>query len=113
MKLLLRTKEGNTKETNDKFQENERRDDYMEMREGLDLTNVNFREYVIAHGDTKEPPWYTRPVVFWIASVLLLSWPLRLIIEYNTAYVHYQVSKNILKVSFLAILVLDWFRSKT
>ncbi|XP_037791791.1 transmembrane protein 151B-like [Penaeus monodon] len=75
------------------FQENERRDDYMEMREGLDLTNVNFREFVIARRDTKRLPWYTRHSVFWVASLLLLSWPLRLIVEYNTAYVHYQVTK--------------------
>lgn len=74
-------------------QENERRDDYMEMREGLDLTNVNFREFVIARRDTKRLPWYTRHSVFWVASLLLLSWPLRLIVEYNTAYVHYQVRR--------------------
>nr|XP_027225671.1 transmembrane protein 151B-like [Penaeus vannamei] len=72
------------------FQENERRDDYMEMREGLDLTNVTFREFAIARRDTKRLPWYTRHSVFWVASLLLLSWPLRLIVEYNTAYVHYQ-----------------------
>ncbi|XP_076045096.1 transmembrane protein 151B-like [Oratosquilla oratoria] len=75
------------------FQENERRDDYMEMREGLDLTNVNFREFLIARRDTKPVPWYYRHLVFWLASFFLLSWPLRLIIEYNTAYVHYQVTK--------------------
>ncbi|KAG7153288.1 transmembrane protein 151B-like [Homarus americanus] len=75
------------------FQENERRDDYMELREGLDLTNVNFKEFVIARRDTKRPPWYSRHAVFWAASLLLLSWPLRLVIEYNTSYVHYQVTK--------------------
>ncbi|KAL7636321.1 UNVERIFIED_CONTAM: hypothetical protein RMT77_013080 [Armadillidium vulgare] len=75
------------------FQENERRDDYMEMREGLDLTNINFREFVITHRDTKPSPWYTKQSVFWIASLVLLSWPLRFIIEYNTTYVHYQVTK--------------------
>ncbi|XP_064115409.1 transmembrane protein 151B-like [Macrobrachium nipponense] len=75
------------------FQENERRNDYMEMREGLDLTNVSFKEFVIARRDTKKLPWYTRHFVFWVASLLLLSWPLRLVIEYNTAYIHYQVTK--------------------
>ncbi|XP_045136667.1 transmembrane protein 151B-like [Portunus trituberculatus] len=75
------------------FQESERRDDYMEMREGLDLTNVVFREFVIARRDNRRPPWYVRHVVFWVASLLLLSWPLRFLIEYNTTYVHYQVTK--------------------
>ena len=63
----------------------------MEMREGLDLTNVVFREFVIARRDSRRPPWYVRHIVFWIASLLLLSWPLRFLIEYNTTYVHYQV----------------------
>ncbi|MPC75457.1 Transmembrane protein 151B [Portunus trituberculatus] len=63
----------------------------MEMREGLDLTNVVFREFVIARRDNRRPPWYVRHVVFWVASLLLLSWPLRFLIEYNTTYVHYQV----------------------
>ncbi|CAL4108338.1 unnamed protein product, partial [Meganyctiphanes norvegica] len=74
------------------FQENERRDDYMEMREGLDLTGVSFKEFLIACRDTEPKPWYTHHAVFWVASLFLLSWPLRLIIEYNTAYVHFQVT---------------------
>ncbi|KAJ8872268.1 hypothetical protein PR048_025870 [Dryococelus australis] len=73
------------------FAEHERYDDYMEMREGLDLSNVcNFKEYVIAYSDPDHLPWYSRQTVFWTCSLLLLSWPLRMIIECNTAYVHYQ-----------------------
>lgn len=72
------------------FAEHERFDDYMEMREGLDLCGVPFfREMVVAYKDRK--PWYYRPAVFWSASLLLLSWPVRLLQEYNTAHVHYQV----------------------
>lgn len=75
------------------FAEHERYDDYMEMREGLDLTNIGvFKENVIALADPDKMPWYANRVVFWISSFCLLSWPLRLILEYNTAYVHYQVS---------------------
>ncbi|GAB6025953.1 hypothetical protein CHUAL_011922 [Chamberlinius hualienensis] len=75
------------------FQENERRDDYMEMREGLDLTNVNFKEFLIAFADPDHLPWYMSNVIFWVASFLLVSWPLRLLVESRTAYVHYQVTK--------------------
>ncbi|XP_068085686.1 transmembrane protein 151B-like [Anabrus simplex] len=76
------------------FGEYERYDDYMEMREGLDLSNVtNFKEYVVAYPDPDRMPWYSSPAVFWLCSFLLLSWPLRMVIEYNTAYVHYQVTK--------------------
>ena len=75
------------------FRENERRDDYMETREGMDLLNVNFKEYMIAFKDPDILPWYVSHVIFWIASSLLLSWPLRVIIEYKTAYIHYHVQK--------------------
>lgn len=75
------------------FVENERRDDYMETREGMDLLNVNFKEYMLAFKDPDNLPWYVSNVIFWIASFLLLSWPLRVIIEYKTAYIHYHVHK--------------------
>ena len=65
----------------------------METREGLDLLNVSFKEYMIAFADPHNLPWYVSHIVFWIASCLLLSWPLRVLIEYKTAYVHYHVHK--------------------
>nr|CAD7607879.1 unnamed protein product [Timema genevievae] len=74
------------------FSEHERYDDYMEMREGLDLSNIPcFKEYVVAYSDPDRLPWYSSQGVFWLFSFCLLSWPLRMIIEYNTAYLHYQV----------------------
>ncbi|XP_022250153.1 transmembrane protein 151B-like isoform X2 [Limulus polyphemus] len=75
------------------FQTNERYDDYLEMREGLDLIGVNFQEYMIAFADPEHLPWYVSNFVFWTCSLLLLSWPLRILIECQTAYVHYQVTK--------------------
>ena len=75
------------------FQEHERLDDYMETREGLDLMNTSFKEYMIAFADAAHLPWYVSQSVFWLASFLLLSWPLRVLIEYKTAYVHYHVHK--------------------
>lgn len=77
----------------DFFQTHERRDDYMETREGMDLLNVSFKDYVIAFADPDHLPWYVSHIIFWIASFLLLSWPLRVIIEYKTAYVHYHIHK--------------------
>jgi hypothetical protein len=75
------------------FTENERRDDYMETREGMDLLNVNFKEHMMAFKDPDNLPWYVSNAIFWIASFCLLSWPLRVIIEYKTAYIHYHVHK--------------------
>ncbi|XP_026122551.1 transmembrane protein 151B-like [Carassius auratus] len=75
------------------FGENEGLDDYMEAREGMHLKNVDFREHILAFPDPTRQPWYARCKVFWLASALLLSWPLRVIAEYRTAYVHYHVEK--------------------
>lgn len=72
----------------------EMRDDYMEMREGLDLGyNFNPTTVVGILGN----PWFTNSYVYWCLSALLLSWPLRIIIEYNTQYADYQVSPKVLK----------------
>ncbi|KAJ2951751.1 hypothetical protein O0L34_g13918 [Tuta absoluta] len=76
------------------FAEHERFDDFMEMREGLDLIGVSsFKEYMVAYRDTDRCPWYSSQLLFWTLSCLLLSWPLRIIIECNTAYVHYTITK--------------------
>lgn len=77
------------------FRANERYDHYLEIREGLDLVGVNFQEYMIAVGDSHHNPWYNNQLAFWLFSVALLSWPMRVLLEYNTAYVNFQVgSKN-------------------
>lgn len=60
----------------------------MEMREGLDLGyNPNPTTLVAILGN----PWFTNRYVYWCFSILLLSWPLRVIIEYKTQYADYQV----------------------
>lgn len=62
----------------------------MEMREGLDLgRGVNPTTLVAVLGN----PWYINRYVYWFFSVLLLSWPLRVIIEYKTQFADYQVSQ--------------------
>nr|XP_055027729.1 transmembrane protein 151B isoform X2 [Misgurnus anguillicaudatus] len=75
------------------FSEIEGLDDYMEAREGLLLKNVDFKEHLIAYVDPDRLPWYTSRVAFWMAALLMLSWPLRVLTEYRTAFVHYQVEK--------------------
>ncbi|XP_043860930.1 transmembrane protein 151B [Dromiciops gliroides] len=75
------------------FAENEGLDDYMEAREGMHLKNVDFREYMVAFPDPTRPPWYACQSAFWAAALLTLSWPLRVLSEYRTAYAHYHVEK--------------------
>ncbi|XP_051984979.1 transmembrane protein 151B-like [Xyrauchen texanus] len=75
------------------FGENEGLDDYMEAREGMHFKNVDFREHILAFPDPARQPWYAKRKVFCLASALLLSWPLRVVAEYRTAYVHYHVEK--------------------
>ncbi|KAM8900358.1 transmembrane protein 151A [Spinachia spinachia] len=75
------------------FGENEGLDDYMEAREGMHLKNVDFREHILAFPDPAHQPWFSRHRVFWLASAFLLSWPLRVVSEHRTAYVHYHVEK--------------------
>ncbi|XP_062857057.1 transmembrane protein 151B [Trichomycterus rosablanca] len=73
------------------FAENEGLDDYMEAREGMHLKNVDFREHVMAVSGRL--PWFSRRCVFWLAATLTLSWPLRVLTEYSTVYLHYHVEK--------------------
>ncbi|KPP58692.1 transmembrane protein 151B-like, partial [Scleropages formosus] len=75
------------------FSEIEGLDDYMEAREGMQLKNVDFKEHLIAYVDPERLPWYVSHVAFWLAALLMLSWPLRVFTEYRTAYVHYHVEK--------------------
>ncbi|VDN86003.1 unnamed protein product, partial [Brugia pahangi] len=76
------------------FIENEIRDDYMEVREGLDFAGIQFIESLIVYSSqSNKRPWYLTSTAFWISSIVLLSWPLRLICDLRTAHVNYQISK--------------------
>ncbi|CAN9502583.1 unnamed protein product [Ophioblennius macclurei] len=75
------------------FTDNEGLDDYMEAREGMHLKNIDLKEYVLVLADPDRHPWYLSHYVFWFASFLTFSWPLRVFTEYRTAYVHYRVEK--------------------
>ncbi|KFM66184.1 Transmembrane protein 151B, partial [Stegodyphus mimosarum] len=73
----------------------------MEMREGLDLLGVDFQEYIVTCASKDYLPWYASHAMFWIFSLLLMSWPLRVVIDNKTAYVQYQVTKLFGTSSFL------------
>ncbi|XP_053200756.1 transmembrane protein 151B-like [Panonychus citri] len=75
------------------FHECERHDDYLEMREGLDLIGTSFQEYMISSADQSLVPWYFSHLAFWLFSFALLSWPIRIAIELKTSHVNYQVTK--------------------
>lgn len=89
------------------FHENEIRDDYMEVREGLDLCQVHFHEEILVFASSSgRLPWslllflqnsslcrFLSPGVFWFFSVFLLSWPLRLLADCQSAHLQYQVTK--------------------
>ncbi|CAL2031061.1 unnamed protein product [Caenorhabditis brenneri] len=74
------------------FNDNETKDDYMEVREGMDLADVGFVEEILAF-NRPTPPWFLHPIVFWFFSVLVLSWPLRIYTEWRTAVLSFQVVK--------------------
>ncbi|KAI6241801.1 Transmembrane protein-like protein [Aphelenchoides fujianensis] len=76
------------------FNENEIRDDYMEVREGLDFAECRFVEQVlVCANDDKRLPLYMRSAFYWTACVLLCAWPLRLFVDWRMAHLQYQVTK--------------------
>ncbi|KAF1763680.1 hypothetical protein GCK72_003625 [Caenorhabditis remanei] len=74
------------------FNDNETKDDYMEVREGMDLTDVGFVEEILVF-NRPTPPWFLHPIVFWFFSIFVLSWPLRIYTEWRTAVLSFQVVK--------------------
>lgn len=74
----------------------------MEMREGLDLGyNFNPSTLVAVLGN----PWFTNSYVYWLLSALLLSWPLRIIIECKTQYADYQVRETYSLYNYLIVII--------
>lgn len=72
----------------------------MEKREGFDLADVEFDKYVCAG----RLPWFINTMTYWLCSFLLLSWPYRVYVNYNTSYAHYTVkctfSLSVFPISF-------------
>ncbi|GMT14368.1 hypothetical protein PFISCL1PPCAC_5665 [Pristionchus fissidentatus] len=71
------------------FDDYEQRDDYLEVREGMNLSQPV--QHILCYKGSK--PWFLRPTLFWTLSILLLSWPIRALSEWRTAYLHYRVIK--------------------
>lgn len=66
----------------------------VQVREGLDLAECPFVEQMLVFANPgQKAPWYLSDTAYWAASVLLWSWPLRMIAEWRTAHLHYQVTK--------------------
>ncbi|MCP9263606.1 hypothetical protein DINM_006996 [Dirofilaria immitis] len=64
------------------------------VREGLDFAGMQFIESLIVYSShSNKRPWYLTSTAFWISSIILLSWPLRIICDLRTAHVNYQISK--------------------
>ncbi len=72
----------------------------------MHLKNVEFKEYMLAFADPERLPWYASQCSFWLAAALTLSWPLRVLTEYRTAYVHYHVEK-LFGFDYVAVTPLD------
>lgn len=77
------------------FRQLRRYDDYMDIQEGLDLTDCGiFQEEILALNTPGKKPWFTNPFYYWLYSCCLLSWPFRLILSNNTIYIPYKVNNN-------------------
>ncbi|XP_072178999.1 transmembrane protein 151B-like [Diadema setosum] len=75
------------------FTENEGRDENLETREGLGLTEVEFTDEMVTYACSEKLPWYVSMSMFWVTSLSMLSWPFRILISMNTAIVDYQIEK--------------------
>ncbi|KRY90206.1 Transmembrane -like protein [Trichinella pseudospiralis] len=75
------------------FHDNETIDDYMEIREGMDLMNVVFKENILVFRNPAQAPWFHSKFAYWLFSTMLLSWPLRVFVDCRTAHVHCQITK--------------------
>ncbi|XP_025413353.1 transmembrane protein 151B-like isoform X2 [Sipha flava] len=71
------------------FSAHEPVDDHIEKKEGLDLAGVEFEDYICAG----RFPRFINTTTYWICSFLLLSWPYRVYVNYNTSYAHYTITK--------------------
>lgn len=75
------------------FAEHEERDENMETREGLGLTDPEYVDDMVTYAISDKLPRYICLPLFWLASLLLLSWPYRFMVSMNTSVMDYQVEK--------------------
>lgn len=75
------------------FAEHEERDENMETREGLGLTDPEYVDDMVSYANSDKLPKYICLPLFWLASLLLLSWPYRLVVSLKTSVMDYHVEK--------------------
>ena len=79
------------------YRSNRTRDQHVDFRQTLSLLATSgatlawTRDMAICNPDVR--PWYTSVVAYWVASLLTLSWPLRVVLQWRTATVEYSVHK--------------------
>jgi len=79
---------------------NRTRDQHIDFRQTLSLLSTSggagghvawSRDMAVYNPNVR--PWYTSVAIYWLASLLTLSWPLRIIIHWRTATVDYAIHK--------------------
>ena len=79
------------------YRANATRDQRVDFRQTFSLLATSggdiawSRDTAVYNPDVR--PWYTSVAVYWLASLLTLSWPLRVIIQWRTSTVDYTVHK--------------------
>lgn len=79
------------------YRRNAARDQRVDFRQTLSLLAASgghvawSRDTAVYNPDVR--PWYASVAVYWLASLLTLSWPLRVVIQWRTATVDYTVHK--------------------
>lgn len=74
--------------------------DFVQFEQGFDLERIHFRNALIALPDPQAQPWFASSVMFYFCSFFLLSWPLRILLEYNTIQLKYDVSFSHMKIQY-------------
>ncbi|CAD7697859.1 unnamed protein product [Ostreobium quekettii] len=69
------------------------RDVSFDIEDTLDIDG--FRNSVLALRDINNRPWWLRPAVFYIASLLLLTWPYRMLLNSRVASTEFGIVKSI------------------
>ena len=79
------------------YRANRRSDQHVDFRQTISLLATSgahiawSRDMAVYNPDVR--PWYTTVAVYWLASLLTLSWPLRIIHQWRTATADYSVHK--------------------
>ncbi|XP_039251725.2 transmembrane protein 151B-like [Styela clava] len=77
----------------DFFRANQTWDSYLEAKEGMKLRNVEWKDQFIICEDPDHPPLFASSHVYWLFSIFVCSWFLRVFLDHKVAIVNYQVEK--------------------